>query len=178
MREGTQGGVRMRRFIMRACVTVAAGAVLGTGGVAGASASAAAPQALQAVRVSSAGTAYAAVSPGTQLWAKLYNGNTLGHAESVAVSPSGNTVFVTGTKAEDDYVTIAYNTATGAQLWIKLYKGSGGLGNTAQAVAVSPDGNTVFVTGEASSAASQDDYVTIAYNAATGAQRWIKTYKG
>jgi DNA-binding beta-propeller fold protein YncE len=168
----------MRRFIMRACVTVAAGVALGIGGVAGASASAAAPQALQTVRVPSAGTAHAVVSPGTQLWAKLYTGNTLGHAESVAVSPNGNTVFVTGTKAQDDYVTIAYNTATGAQLWIKLYKGSGGLGNTAQAVAVSPDGNTVFVTGEASSAASQDDYVTIAYNAATGAQRWIKLYKG
>jgi hypothetical protein len=168
----------MRRFIMRACAAVAVGVVLGIAGVAGASASAAAPQGMQAVRLSAVGTARAAVSPGTQLWAKLYNGSGLGHAEAVAVSPNGKTAFVTGTKAEDGYVTIAYNTATGAQLWTKLYKGSGGLGNTAKAVAVSPDGNTVFVTGEISSAASAAAYVTIAYNTATGAQRWIKAYKG
>ena len=110
----------MRRLIMRAYAVVAAGVVLGTGGVAGASASAAAPQAAQAARVSSAGTAHATVSPGTQLWAKVYNGNgEFHHANAVAVSPNGNTVFVTGTSGKagstvTDYATIAYSTATGA----------------------------------------------------------------
>ena len=168
----------MHGYIRRVIVAAAAGVALSTVGVAGASASAAASRAPQAVRVSSAGT-HAAVSPGAQLWAKLYNGSpTLGHAESVAVSPDGKTVFVTGSKGEDDYVTIAYNAATGAQLWIKLYKGPTGSGNIAKAVAVSPDGSTVFVTGEGSTAASGATYVTIAYNAATGAQRWIKAYNG
>lgn len=54
----------MRRFIMRAYVAVAAGVVLGIGGVAGASPSGAAPQALRAAWVSAAGTPHAAVSPG------------------------------------------------------------------------------------------------------------------
>ena len=166
----------MRRFIMRAYVAVAAGAVLGIGGVAGASASAAALQALQAVRVSSAGMTHAAVSPGTQLWAKQYGVNS-GQINSVAVSPNGKTVFVTGLSSSA-YATIAYNTATGAQLWLKLYKGPGGCGFD-NAVAVSPDSNTVYVTGECEETATGHyDYATVAYSAATGAQKWVKRYNG
>ena len=168
----------MHGYIRRVIVAAAAGVALSTVGVAGASASAAASRAPQAVRVSSAGT-HAAVSPGAQLWAKLYNGSpTLGHAESVAVSPDGKTVFVTGSKGEDDYVTIAYNAATGAQLWFKRHSGvllsANGYYNS---VAVSPTGGAVYVTGingDASSAGA--GYDTIAYNAATGAQLWAKRY--
>jgi sugar lactone lactonase YvrE len=163
----------MRGFIRRAYVAVAAGAVLGIGGVAGASASAAGPHALQAVRVSAAETTHAAVSPGTQLWTKLYNSGSLGHADAVAVSPDGKTVFVTGKKSENtgayDYATIAYNATTGAQQWIKLY--GGGKCDFDNAVAVSPDGSTVFVTGECGYG-----YATVAYKAATGAQLWAKRY--
>jgi outer membrane protein assembly factor BamB len=162
----------MRRFIMRAYVAVAAGSVLGIGGLAGASASAAAPQALQAARASSAGTTHAAVSPGTQLWAKQY-GVSSGQINSVAVSPNGNTVFVTGVSSSA-YATIAYNTATGAQLWTKVHKDPHGGGCLFDnAVAVSPDSSTVFVTGECGY-----DYATVAYNAATGAQKWVKRYNG
>ncbi len=129
---------------------------LSTVGVTGASASAAAPQALQAVRVSSAGTTHAAVSPGTQLWAKQY-GVSSGQINSVAVSPNGNTVFVTG-RSSSAYATIAYNTATGAQLWTKLYTGGpGGSCTFDNAVAASPDGNTVYVTGQCETAAGHYD---------------------
>jgi DNA-binding beta-propeller fold protein YncE len=171
----------MHRYITRVFIAAAAaGVALSAVGVTGASASGATVRALQAVRMSSAGREHAAVSPGTQLWAKVYNGN--GHANSVAVSPNGNTVFVTGTsdKGGSDYATIAYNTATGAQLWIKLYKGGPGGGcDFDNAVAVSPDGNTVFVTGECGGTASEvADYATVAYNAATGAQLWVKLYNG
>jgi DNA-binding beta-propeller fold protein YncE len=142
-----------------------------------------APAAAQAVRVSAAGTAHAAVSPGTQLWAKLYNKNAnsnSGHANAVAVSPNGTTVFVTGTNStRTDYATIAYNTATGAQKWVKLYKSQGPGGcSFDNAVAVSPDGTTVFVTGECETATLRYDYTTVAYNAATGAQKWVKLYNG
>jgi outer membrane protein assembly factor BamB len=145
-----------------------------------------APAAAQAVRVSAAGAAHAAVSPGTQLWAKLYNENVdSGHANAVAVSPNGNMVFVTGTNGKagsvaSDYATIAYSTATGVQKWIKLYRGPGG-GDSCDfdnAVAVSPDGSTVFVTGECETASSRNDYTTVAYSAATGAQKWVKLYNG
>jgi outer membrane protein assembly factor BamB len=169
----------MRRFIMRAHAVVAAGVVLGIGGVTGASASGAALRAPQALRVSAAATSHAAVSPGTQLWVKRF-GN--GFAASVAASPTGKVVFVTGQGAEAsgylDYATVAYNAATGAQLWAKSYNDTRHGYSAANSVAVSPDGKTVFVTGLSGLTSAQTGYATVAYNAATGAQLWVKRYNG
>ena len=123
---------------------------------------------------------------GTQLWINRYNGpgNGGGQANSVAVSPNGSTVFVTGftyaASSSDyaDYATVAYNAATGAQLWVKLYHGSAvGGSNEAFSLAVSPTGSAVFVTGQTYNSGSPY-YATIAYNAATGAQLWIRIYHG
>ena len=120
---------------------------------------------------------------GTQLWVARYNGlgNGGGQAESVAVSPSGSTVFVTGFATGTKYsyyATVAYSAATGAQLWVKLYHGSAfGGSNEAFSLAVSPNGSTVFVTGQTYNSGSPY-YATIAYNAATGSQLWIRIYHG
>jgi outer membrane protein assembly factor BamB len=133
------------------------------------------------------GRGYATVAynaaTGAQLWAKRYIGPAVGaQANSVAVSPSGGTVFVTGysdgTSSGEDYATVAYNAATGAQLWAKRYTGPGNNTDDAHSVAVSPDSKTVFVAGESSASALTEDYATIAYNAATGAQLWVKRYGG
>ena len=102
---------------------------------------------------------------------------------SVAVSPSGGTVFVvTGgdTKATwaFDYATVAYNAATGAQEWVARYHGPGNGNDAASSVAVSPSGRTVFVTGGSAGTTSANDYATVAYNAATGAQEWAARYPG
>ena len=61
---------------------------------------------------------------GAQRWAKSYGGpGGIDRAVSVAVSPNGKAVFVTGYSSRGavlgaDYPTIAYNAATGAQLWV------------------------------------------------------------
>jgi outer membrane protein assembly factor BamB len=119
-------------------------------------------------------------NPGTQLWVKLYS--RLGVAASVAASPTGKVVFVTGQGAEAsgnlDYATIAYNAATGAQLWAKSYNDTPTGYSAASSVAVSPDGKTVFVTGLSGLNTVNLDYATVAYNAATGAQLWVKRYNG
>ena len=165
----------MHRYFARACLAVATGVALSLVGVSGASASGVASRAVQAALVSSAGTSQATVGPGAQLWAKLYNGNggTGSDADSVAVSPEGKTVFVTGVSG--GYATVAYNATTGAQRWVSRYGGSG----QAVSVAVSPDGSTVFVTGGIGAGTfSGFDYATVAYNAATGAKRWAKLYSG
>jgi hypothetical protein len=102
----------------------------------------------------------------------------------VAISPGGGTVFVTGDSrvapARSDYATAAYDAATGAQRWASRYSGPAGHVDSARSVAVSPDGATVFVTGGSragpTGAASGLDYATIAYNAATGARRWVSRY--
>jgi hypothetical protein len=123
---------------------------------------------------------------GARLWAARYNGptNTWNAASSVAVSPGGGSVFVTGvseaTRSGLDYATVAYNAATGTQQWAARYRGPATGNDAAHAVAVSPSGGTVFVTGVSKATASflDYDYATVAYNATTGAQRWAARYTG
>jgi outer membrane protein assembly factor BamB len=122
--------------------------------------------------------------PGGQLWASRYNGpgNGVDQAYSVAVSPGGGAVYVTGESAGSgtgfDYATIGYDTATGAQLWASRYNGPASGSDIARSVAVSPDGATVYVTGQSLGSTSGFDYATVAYNAATGAQLWASRYNG
>jgi hypothetical protein len=169
----------MRRFITRASAVVAAGAAAGALGV---SAAGAAAQAPHLARTSSLATAHGLAVPGAKLWVQRYNGPGNGNdaASSVAVSPGGGTVFVTGAStgatSSSDYLTVAYNAATGAQLWTARYNGPGM--DQAVAVAVSPDGATVFVTGrsEQASHGGLGDYATVAYRASDGTQLWVASY--
>ena len=96
--------------------------------------------------------------------------------------PGGGTVFVTGQSAGKtsnyDYATVAYKATTGAQLWVKRYNGPGNKDDRATSVVVSPGGGTVYVTGKSPGTTSGYDYATVAYNAATGAQLWVKRYNG
>jgi DNA-binding beta-propeller fold protein YncE len=118
---------------------------------------------------------------GAQQWVKRYNGG-VGDDYGHAVAASGSTVYVTGysrgTNDAFDYATVAYNAATGAQRWVKRYNGATGGDLGANAVAVSPDGSTLYVTGASQGTSTGYDYATVAYNAATGAQLWAKRYNG
>ena len=124
--------------------------------------------------------AAARAAPGAQLWVARYNGpgNDGDSASSLAVSPGGTRVFVTGTsyggrRTHDDYATIAYNAVTGRQLWASRYNGPANLYDAAHSVAVSPGGARVYVTGDSSGrTATGYDYATVADNAATGARLW------
>ena len=76
------------------------------------------------------------------------------------------------------YATVAYNAVTGAQLWARRYLGPGNGFSTAWSVAVSPGGSRVFVTGSSQGASWGQDFATVAYSAATGAQLWAQRYNG
>ena len=119
---------------------------------------------------------------GARLWAQRYHGPRNDEATSVAVSPDGSTVFVTGGSEAAafhfGYLTVAYDAATGAQLWAKRYDGPANRYDDALSLAVSPGGDTVFVTGESARANGSFDYATVAYNTATGAQLWAQRYNG
>jgi PQQ-like domain len=170
----------MRRLIIGASAVVAAGAAAGALGVSGADAAAQAPH---PAKTSSPAAAGQMAVPGARLWVQRYNGPGNGNdaASSVAVSPGGGMVFVTGASTGatsfSDYLTAAYNAATGARLWTARYNGPGNGDDGAASVAVSPDGATVFVTGT-SGGASNSDYATVAYRASDGTQLWVARFNG
>jgi DNA-binding beta-propeller fold protein YncE len=121
---------------------------------------------------------------GKQRWVRAYGGPAGGDDEphTAAVSPDGTEVFVTGRRAGAttcwDYVTLAYRGTTGALLWRRVYNGPASADDAAHSMAISPDGNEVFVTGISWDDATSHDYATTAYDALTGAQLWVKRYSG
>jgi PQQ-like domain len=182
----TAGGSRARhrlwrggrpRFLARAGVAVLAGVAVSAGGQSGASP--------VGMRMSPAAALPRAAGAGSQLWAKRYDGPAVSEtdrATAVAVSPDGGTVFITGGSGGpvvEDYATLAYDATTGTRLWAKRYNGPGKGSDQAAALAVSPDGSTVYVTGESYGGTStSSDYATVAYQTNTGTQLWARRYNG
>src|SRR5439155_20240364 len=101
--------------------------------------------------------AYAA-DTGARLWAARLNGSTNSddYAVAVRVSPDGEHVFVTGRTCAAkgtincttnlDYLTVSYDTASGAEEWRAVYGGAAGDYDTPTGLAVSSDGEAVVVT--------------------------------
>jgi hypothetical protein len=109
---------------------------------------------------------------GARTWARRYDGpaNDVDAATAIGVKPDGSEVFVTGEsiKARSrlfDYFTVAYDASTGDRRWSQRYDGPGNDYDVPGALAVSPDGAAVFVTGYSVGSTSHDDYATVAYGA-------------
>jgi DNA-binding beta-propeller fold protein YncE len=127
---------------------------------------------------------------GTLLWAARYDGigsHLVDAATDLGLSPDGHRVYITGLSQQStsgaffpdyDYATLAYDATTGAQLWSARLVGSKRTG-TSTALAVSPAGDQIAVTGELAAAAPSDmwfQFGTVAYDAASGAQKWVGRY--
>ena len=72
-----------------------------------------------------------------------------------------------------NYLTVAYDQRTGAKLWAR--RTSGGT-DELHAIAVSPSGSMLYVTGTREMPVTDEDVFTIAYDAATGTTRWSARY--
>jgi hypothetical protein len=93
------------------------------------------------------------------------------------VSPDGSTVFVSGfsvSSASLDIETIGYNAATGHELWKRRYDGPAHHEDQANAMAVSPDGWQVYVTGF-SDGSNPGVIATLAYGASDGTRGSVAT---
>jgi outer membrane protein assembly factor BamB len=126
--------------------------------------------------------AYEAIT-GARRWKTSYDGPAHGsdHASSLALSPDGTSVFVTGGSAGfsgEDFATVAYDAASGSQRWASRYNGPFHGTDNAYDLTVSPDGSRLYVTGDSFGGEGGGDIVTVAYRAASGAQRWASRYEG
>lgn len=121
---------------------------------------------------------------GEQVWAALHDGPASGrdHGQSVAVSPDGAKVFVTGVSnglgTQDDCATLAYDAATGDEIWTARYDGPASGRDHQCVLSVSPDGGTLFVAADSEGVGTRSDYVVVAYDAATGSEVWVARYDG
>jgi hypothetical protein len=131
-------------------------------------------------------------SSGLQMWVRRYDDPLHGddYANALAVSPTRNGVFIVGSSGlpdhhDSDYMTLAYS-LSGSLRWTAHYDGPLHKDDAAVAVGVSPDGSTVFVTGQSAGSTPTfdpsfpvtDDYATLAYDASSGSQLWLARYDG
>jgi putative pyrroloquinoline-quinone binding quinoprotein len=122
---------------------------------------------------------------GARLWVARYDGPSswTDGARAVVLSPDAATIYVTGSSEgtnppNRDYLTLAYDAASGSQLWEARYDGPGGDFDEPDAMALSSDGSVLVVTGETTSRQTWRDYATVAYDAGTGDQLWGVRYRG
>jgi hypothetical protein len=120
-----------------------------------------------------AGSDYATIAyradTGAKLWTRRYDdpASASDVATAIVLSPRRKQVFVTGRSRGSgtawDYATVAYGSDSGTNIWTARYDDGSGGADEANAIAVSPDGASVFVTGYPA---------TVVYAADTGASRW------
>jgi hypothetical protein len=128
---------------------------------------------------------------GALVWA-AHSPTTLPNiAASVAVSPNGATVYVTGYLAmrvslsSNPYYywyTEAYSAATGRLMWASRYQGVGGQVNYSSRVVVSPHGDSIYVLGAIEPVGkfqrSPIAIAVVAYAARSGKLKWSSFYQG
>lgn len=120
-------------------------------------------------------------SSGTQQWAITYNGLNNGNDEAtdLVVDQSGNPI-VTGTANDisgtlSDIVTKKFNPTNGSTTWTATYNGVANDNDYGKLITLDKNGN-LFVAGRSFVTGYWFDYITIRYNAATGAQMWATGY--
>lgn len=129
---------------------------------------------------------------GEQEWVQRYHGVrdlaswTVG--QDIGVSPDGALVYVTGLSLPPgipinalafDFTTFAYDAVTGDVVWMSTYNGTGNVEDWAYALALTPDGKHLVVTGRSYSGVSKKwDYATVSYDAHTGKEEWTARYDG
>jgi len=120
---------------------------------------------------------------GAPLWVSRFRGpeNASGMFD-IATSPDGATVYLTGDSFAPslvyEMITIAYDASTGARRWLAREPGPGSGGMQGFAVAASPTGDRVFVTGSNYGGSLSPNYVTVGYDAASGSKLWMTVYDG
>lgn len=110
-------------------------------------------------------------------------GETGGTVEALSIThhPTEPIVYATGQRVVPDALfevqTVAYNAETGAVLWNASYR-SNSVWDSGRAVTVGPEGETVYMAGTTGPTpyTVEPHLLLAAYDARTGATRWVSTY--
>lgn len=117
---------------------------------------------------------------GALQWAFRYDHDGGAHtARGVATSPDGAVVYIAasgGVHPDHDVATVALDAATGDVQWLVRHGSPAQHLDLADAIAVSPDGSRVYVTGRSDTAPGVADFGTLAHDAATGDILWYERY--
>jgi WD40 repeat protein len=131
------------------------------------------------------GTVAYDASEGTLLWSTVSATQYGGDAKDIAITPDGKWLFVSATVTNPtgglDYGVVAYRASDGHRLWSARYDGPVHGQDYVSALAASPDGKRVFVTGFSDGPIHvhhQDDFATVAYDAHFGRTLWAARYDG
>jgi sugar lactone lactonase YvrE len=89
----------------------------------------------------------------------------------MATSPDGSTVYIARTSGVA-LAVVARDAKTGIRKWGVRTSGPGGAQIFAEAVAISPDGRLLFVTGDVEQTIDTRSAMTIAYDTAKGSIVW------
>jgi DNA-binding beta-propeller fold protein YncE len=118
----------------------------------------------------------------TARWGEASNHNI---PTSIAVSPDGERVFVSGTwkadqvTAEGHLTTLALDATTGEMVWSSNYDGPGHGTDNARKIVVSPDGRSLYIAGISGGDPDGNlDYLALAYETRTGAEQWSTRWDG
>lgn len=101
-------------------------------------------------------------------------------AGGLVVDASGNIYIggrIKGVSTAEDFLVAKYNSSF-TQLWIDKYNGSGSNYDEAVDIKLDGTGAYLYATGYSFLSASNNDYVTIKYDASTGNHEWITRFNG
>lgn len=132
---------------------------------------------------------------GDEVWTTLYNGpkDLDDFARTVEVTPDGSQVIVAGDSLSGEYsqfvdqhpwepALVSFDADTGDQRWEARYSGPGEAAQLPadDVMAISADGERVYIAGKERMAHDDKilDYFTVAYDADTGEQEWVTSYRG
>jgi DNA-binding beta-propeller fold protein YncE len=133
-----------------------------------------------------------ALDPNQPVWTARFEGGAspgpalVDTVKGTAMSPDGSKVYVTGVGALStsggdleisSFGTVAYDVQSGAEVWRANF-GSALAANVPAAIALSPDGSKVFVTGSTRGpwSGQPPQWQTLAYDSSTGERLWLSTY--
>jgi DNA-binding beta-propeller fold protein YncE len=100
---------------------------------------------------------------------------------SLALSPDGSHLYLTAPVAGSsslDYGITALDTTDGIAFWSQTYNGPAGQDDIPNAIAASPDGTRVFVTGSSVGVGTGTDIATLAYDSYNGHWLWTRRLDG